>query len=193
MLLGACIGWAISPATRYRTTALFEAEPMPFEGHWSEQAEQLLVHRRRELQTAAFTTLRSPDLPDTAVQQRGPYPASVIQTGAQLRNHLDISSFRGTSLIQVSVEDVSRSGADRTLEAYVASANTRIRLAGPPELIELSRVTRLRTSDHRESIFAASGAAFGAIVTIRVLLFNRRRSRSTDPTLLPPLQPTISS
>jgi len=166
---------------------------MPFSGHGTEQEEQIIEHRRRELQTAAFTTLRSPDLPDIAMQQRGKCAASLIQTGAQLRNHLDISFFRDTSLIQVRVEDVSRLGADQTLEAYVASADRRISLTGPPGLIERSRITRLRTSDHRQSIVTASGAVFGAIVTICILLLNRRRLRSTTSMPTSPLQSALSS
>src|SRR3954453_17127707 len=64
MLLGACVGLIISPPTRYRTTALFRADPLGRVGHGTPAEHDALLREFREIETAAFATLRSRDLPE---------------------------------------------------------------------------------------------------------------------------------
>jgi hypothetical protein len=187
MLVGACVGWAISPATRYKITAIFRADPPP-RAYTMKVVPDDYEKDYQSVAAAAFTTLRSPDLPDIAIQQRGTCPASSIQSGAQLHDHLEISLVPDTHLIRVAVEDLSRVGADQTLEAYLGAARARIALSGPPELAEGR--SRIRTSDYRQQIFASIGAASGAVATIFVLLLKSRRHSSTA---LPPLQSAAPS
>jgi hypothetical protein len=134
---------------------------------------------------AAITTLRSPDLPDLAIQQRGPCAASGIQTGVELSKRLEIAFLPNTQFIQVAVSDISHSGADQTLDAYIEAALARISRTGPPELTVLGGRLRFRSSDYRQEVFILLGAAGGVFTTIIARLTMRRSN--------PPLQPAPSA
>ena len=192
LFAGAALGWAVSPQRVYRTAAIFYADPPPFVGHdvhvpgWYE----VYLRQQHDLHDLTCTTLRSPDLLDIATQQRGPHPASIFKTAAQLHDHLEISEVPETTLLQVAVTDVSQSGADQTLEAFVVAANQRIGLTSSLKHIGIGNF-RARTPDHRQQIFVTLGAAIGALAMIGFLLLLNRRSNATAP--LPPLQPEPSS
>lgn len=189
MLVGACIGFGVGPARVYRTAAIFYAEPPPHVGHRVPGEYEACLRQRQEVHKLTFATLRSPDLPEIAIQQRGPHPESIIHNGAQLHDHLEFANVPDTPLLQIAVTDLSESGASQTLEAFVAAANQRINLTSSLKYNGIGS-TRVRTPDHRRQIFAAGGAGIGALAMICFLLVNRR---SNETASAPPLQPASSS